>query len=262
MIRRVLALAVLLGLSGCVIRPIAEPANTRPFNFRTDTLSYANELEWDYKTSFVPPPSQSKRDGDRNYTAHCIVMARTARQFYQFARFDASRPPVDDETYRILVRGVVSHSPSEPVPDGGRIVIPGYRDLRSFSKAHEALLKDEIGTWVGTYLQVGNWRMIFPFSRGHQRKTADALYTEAKMMRPPIVHLIRFPRITINHAVLIYDAKDTGAEIRYAVYDPNEPDEPTELVFDKKARTFNFAANRYFVGGPLNVYEIFRDAFY
>jgi hypothetical protein len=189
-------------------------------------------------------------------------MARTARQFYQFARFDASRPPVDDETYRILIRGVVSHSPTEQLPDGGRIVIPGYANLRSFSKSKERLLKDEIGTWVGTYLQVGNWRMIFPFSRKHQRKTAEALYTEAKMMRPPIVHLIRFPRITINHAVLIYDAHDEGSQIRFDVYDPNEPDEPATLVFDRKTQSFNFPANRYFVGGPLNAYEIFRDAFY
>ncbi|HZP12892.1 MAG TPA: hypothetical protein VFB36_10775 [Nevskiaceae bacterium] len=258
-IPRALALVFALGITGCAIRPIAEPVNTRPFNFQADTLSYANELEWDYQTSFAAPPS---RDRDRTYTAHCIVMARTARQFFQFARFDASRPRASDETYRTLIRGVVAHSPTEPLPDGGRIIIPGYKDLRSFSKDKEQILKDEIGTWVGTYLQVGNWRMIFPFTRGHQRKTAEALYTEAKTKRPPIVHLIRFPRITINHAVLIYDAHDDGAQIRYDVYDPNSPGEPTELVFDKKARTFNFAANRYFVGGPLNVYEIFRDAFY
>ncbi len=258
MIARALALWFALGVAGCAIRPIAEPVNTRPFNFQNDTFSYANELEWDYQTTFAPQPSQR----DRSYTAHCIVMARTARQFFQFARFDASRPRASDETYRTLVRGVVSHSPSEPLPSGGRIVIPGYKDLRSFSKDKEQILKDEIGTWVGTYLQVGNWRMIFPFSRGHQRKTAEALYTEAKTMRPPIVHLIRFPRITINHAVLIYDAHDDGSQIRFDVYDPNEPSEPTQLVFDRSTESFNFPANRYYVGGPLNVYEIFRDAFY
>ena len=251
-----------LGASGCAIRPTTEPANSRPFNFKTDAFSYANQLEWDYKTSFVPPPSASKRSEDHNYTAHCIIMSRTARQFFQFARFDASRPPVDDETYRTLIRGVVSHSPSESLPSGGRIVIPGYADLRTFSKAKEQILKEEMGTWVGTYLQVGNWRMIFPFSRKHQRETAQALLTEVQMQRPPIVHLIRFPRITINHAVLIYDAKDEGAQLRFSIYDPNQPDEPSVLFYDKSSQSFSFPANFYFVGGPVNVYEIFRDAFY
>jgi hypothetical protein len=62
--------------------------------------------------------------------------------------------------------------------------------------------------------------------------------------------------------VLVYDAHEDGAQIRFDIYDPNEPGEPSQLVFDKTTQRFNFAANRYFVGGPLSVYEIFRDAFY
>jgi hypothetical protein len=262
MIGVALAVVIALGVSGCAIHPIVAPANNRPFNFRTDTFAYPNELEWDYKANFVSPPTASQRPDEHNYTAHCIIMSRTARQFFQFARFDPTRSALDDETYRLLVRSVVSHSPTESLPSGGRIVIPGYADLRSFSKAKEQILKDEMGSWVGTYLQVGNWRMIFPFTHTHQRETAQALLTEVRMQRPPIVHLIRFPRITINHAVLIYGVTDEGAQLRFSVYDPNQPDDPAALYYDKKAQNFSFPANFYFVGGPLSVYEIFRDAFY
>jgi hypothetical protein len=253
----------LLLLSGCAIKPILEPANTRPFDFKRDTFAYANELEWDYQTSYVPTTTRTygEDDGDK-YTRHCIVMARTARQFFQFARFEPRAPVASDETYRTLIQGVIERSPSESVPETGRIVIPGYTDLRSFSIAKERLLKDEIGSWLGSYFQLGNWRMIFPFSRGHQEETAIAMAREIQTHRPPVVHLIRFPRITINHGVLVYGAQETPAEIRFDVYDPNEPDEPTVLVYDRAKRSFSFPPNRYFGGGPLDVYEIFRDGIY
>src|SRR2546426_8951121 len=126
-----------LVLSGCAITPMLQPANSRSFDFTHDTLAYANQLDWDYRTDFatgvtttsphVPAPS---------YSQHCIIMARTTRQFFQFARFEPARRKVDDETYRGLIREVVAHDPSETAQQG-RIVIPGYVDLRSFSAAKE-----------------------------------------------------------------------------------------------------------------------------
>lgn len=249
--------------SGCAIRPILEPANDRPFAFQGDTFAFANELEWDYQTSFVPQSSRTARDENgEKYTRHCIVMARTARQFFQFARFEPRAPVASDETYRGLIQGVIARSPSEVIPDRDRVVIPGFADLRSFSVAREKLLKDEIGSWAGSYFQLGNWRMIFPFSRGHQAETAEAMAREIDTHRPPIVHLVRFPRITINHGVLVYGVKETPAEIHFDVYDPNEPDVPATLIYDRASRSFSFPPNRYFVGGPLDVYEIFRDGIY
>src|ERR1044071_7694745 len=135
-----------LAAAGCSVSPILQPANNRAFDFKADTFAYANELEWNYQTSFAPTPSASTASVDKSYTRHCIVMARTARQFFQFARFDPKAPRRNDETYRALIRGVISHSPSEPLPPGGRVVIPGYKNLREFSAAREALLKQEIGS--------------------------------------------------------------------------------------------------------------------
>jgi hypothetical protein len=250
-------------LCGCAIHPILEPANDRPFDFKRDTFAYANELEWDYRTDFVTgTTATSARETPPTYSRHCIVMARTARQFFQFAHFDPAAPVADDETYRALIQRVIEHSPSEPLPDSGRIVIPGFADLRSFSAAREHLLKDEIGSWMGSYFQLGNWRIVFPFTRRHQETTAEALAREIQLHRPPVVHLVRFPRITINHGVLIYGVTETADEIRFDTYDPNEPDDPTILVFDRASRSFRFPPNRYFGGGPLDVYEIYRDGVY
>ena len=241
---------------------MSQPANTRSFDFARDTLAYANQLDWDYRTDFttgvtttsphVPAPS---------YSRHCIIMARTTRQFFQFARFEPARRKVDDETYRHLIREVVAHDPSETTREG-RIVIPGYVDLRSFSAAKEKLLKSEIGTWAGTYLQLGNWRMIFPFGRGHQEHTANALLEEINVHRPPVIHLVRFPRITINHAVVVFDASLTERGIRFLTYDPNYPDEPQALFYERQTRSFTFGPNKYFGGGLVNVYEIYRSGMY
>ena len=252
-----------LALAGCAIAPVMRPANVRAFDFRKDTFAYANELEWEYRTDFATGTTvTSAREKPPTYSRHCIVMARTARQFFQFARFDRSAPPVDDQTYRRLIRDVIAHTPSEPLPDGGRVVIPGYADLRGFSAGRERILKDELGSWMGSYFQLGNWRIIFPFSRAHQEQTALALLAEVRVHRPPVVHLVRFPRITINHGVLVYGAQENGREIRFDTYDPNDPDQSISLVFNRTTRSFSFPPNAYFGGGPLDVYEIYRDGVY
>lgn len=48
----------------------------------------------------------------------------------------------------------------------------------------------------------------------------------------------------------------TGAE--YLAYDPNAPESPARLAYDGGTRTFQLPANRYWPGGALNVFEIFR----
>jgi len=76
------------------------------------------------------------------------------------------------------------------------------------------------------------------------------------------VHLIRFPRITINHAVIIFDAKEDPKSIILSIYDPNQPSAPRTLIYDRATRTFNFPANDYFPGGRVDVYEIYKGWLY
>jgi len=247
-------------LSGCASRK--QFAGTRPFEFQTDTFSFANELVWDYHFDERGRWVHERHQPDPDYTHHCFVVTRSARQFFQHARFDPTRPVAGEKTYRRLIRKVVSIDPARVLPDEERIVIPGYASLREFSAAHERLLKAECGGAWHSYFQRGHWRITFPFSRRGQQKAAESFLSDLKRNEPPIAHLIRFPQLTINHAVLVFAARETGDTIEFQVYDPNKPDAPKTLLFDRVKRTFSFAGNDYWPGGELDVYEIYRSCLY
>jgi len=74
-----------------------------------------------------------------------------------------------------------------------------------------------------------------------------------------LAHLFRFPRITINHGIVLYGYTELEQEIEFEAYDPNLPDHPVKLVYEKKRRVFTFAPNIYWGGGRLSVMEIFCD---
>ena len=252
------AAGLMIALSGCATDP-PPPANPRPFNFQTDTFAFANDLVWEYHFDdhgkWVSHPRQPKPD----YTHHCFVVARSACQFFEHARFDPAQPVADDATYRKLILRVLSTSPSHTLADADKIVIPGYADLRDFSQAQEKNLKAECGGAWQSYFQHGHWRMIMPFTRHHQEQMASQFLADLKLNRPPVVHVVRFPQLTINHAIVLFGANETTNEIRFATYDPNKPDHPAVLTYDRASRTFIFPANDYFPGGPVDVYEVYRD---
>jgi hypothetical protein len=158
-----------------------------------------------------------------------------------------------------LIRAVIAHDPSETEALPERIVIPGFPNLRSFGVAKEAMLKAELGSAVESFLQRGNWRMVFPFSHSDQEKTATSMLGEIRQNRPPVVHMVTFPKITINHAVLLYSAVETSSSIRFQVYDPNRSAKPAHLTYDRMKRRFNFPRNKYFPGGEVEVYEIYKS---
>jgi len=247
---------LLAALCGCAGHPFV---GSRPFNFQTDTFSYANGLVWEYHYDANGKWVHQRRDPAPDYHQHCFVVARSARQFFENATFDANQPVADEKTYGHLIHKVVSIDPSKPLPDSKKIVIPGYANLREFSAAHEHLLKDECGGAWHSYVQRGHWRMIFPFSRAHQESTAEQLLADLKENRPPVVHVVRFPQLTINHSVLIFGATETEKEIKFSVYDPNKPDKPKTLDYDRATRTFDFAGNDYWPGGRVDIYEIYRS---
>jgi len=231
----------------------------RPFAFGHDTFAYANELVWEYqfddatgKTTHhkrVPPPT---------YTHHCFVVARAAKQFFQNARFDPAQPPVDERTYRQLVDRVMSISPRKVPAEDRKVVIPGYTNLFTFSRDWEHLLKSEGGGAWRSYLQRGHWRMIFPLPRSHQNRMAQQLLVSVQRNRPAVIHVVRFPSLSINHSVVAYGAKESPNEIVFEIYDPNDPAKPSPLTFDRATRRFRLPRNAYFVGGRVDVYEIYH----
>jgi len=246
-------------ICGCAERPRNASAFSRPFIFQEDSFSYENGLTWVYHVDPVSGKMKHRRrEPPPAYARHCFVMARSARQFHQHARFEPGRPQADEQTYRRAIRDVVSRSLRHEGHEGEKIVIPGYANLFAFSQAQERLLKEECGGAWQSYFQRGHWRMVFPFSRRHQEKMAVQLSAALRRNRPPIVHVVRFPSQTINHAMVLFDARETEDEIEFAAYDPNSAGEPARLVYARHERTFHFARNAYFKGGRVDVYEVYH----
>ncbi len=240
----------------------AVPA-VRGFDFDRDTFAYANETKWSYA---VDPATgcqvSTPRVPEPDYTLHCFVVARAARQFWLHAHFDPSLPEPDAAMCRQLILTVVSRSAQTASPAERKVLIPGYRGLREFSQAQEALLKAHCGGAWRSYFQRGNWRMTFPFSRGHQASEAARLTTALRQGKPLVVHALRFPQLTINHAVLLFGAVETAGGISFQAYDPNVPEREVPLTFDRATRTFSLPPLHYFAGGRVDVYEIYRGWVY
>jgi hypothetical protein len=99
--------------------------------------------------------------------------------------------------------------------------------------------------------------MVFPLWSGHQERLALRLAGAVRAEAVPIVHLFRFPRISINHGVVLFGVSETGQEIQFDAYDPNTPAHPVKLVFQRSSRRFFFARQHYWAGGEVSVTEAF-----
>jgi hypothetical protein len=257
--RWLLALTLVLG---CLPRStvVADSAEGR-FRFPEDAFAFSNETIWKYT---VDPASGGvswyRRERRPAFALRCATLARAARQFHFGARFEPAAPVGDASTYERLVRAVLRTDPRRS--PATRVVIPGYADLRSFSAAHEVLLKAALaGPWQ-SYMQRGNWRMIFPFTAWHQKRLAERLLEALARGWPPVVHVLRYPELTINHLVLVFAAEETPAEIRFQCYDPNDAARPVVLTYDRAARVFSLSMTEYFPGGPVKAYDVYDGIFY
>ncbi len=262
MFRLTVVCCVMIWLSGCSTTPHHVPA-TRAFNFQSDTFAFANELKRVYHVDPITGTQTSTRQiPPAEYSLHCFVVARTARQFFDHARFDPKLPLADETTYHHLIQQVLQRSLRQESAEADKIVIPGYANLRDFSRTNEYLLKHDCGGAWQSYVQRGHWRMVFPFSTRNQKKMAEQMLAEMQLKRPLIVHVVRFPQLTINHAMMLFKATETESEIIFDTYDPNDAQQPTTLVFHRYTGRFELPVNRYFHGGRVDVYEIYRNAFY
>src|SRR5260370_40604263 len=140
--------AMAMVLAGCATSHPDATETRRPFNFQTDTFAYPNDLVWAYYFDAQGKWKNRPRVPKPDYTHHCFLVARSARQFFEHARFDPAQPVADTVTYRHLIRRVLATGPSHDLPDSAKIVIPGYSNLRPFSQPHEQLLKpDSAAAW-------------------------------------------------------------------------------------------------------------------
>ena len=237
------------------------PPSPRRFEFERDTFAFANELHWEYR--FDPATGRTtftQRKPKPQYALRCFVLTRSARQFHYHAHFDPNLAPLrDDHSYQRLIRKIVARNPRKPCAPEERVVFPGFAGLRDFSQAKEALLKSNCGGAWQSYVLRSHWRMVFPISRAHQEGTAKSLLVEIQRGASPIIHLVRFPQLTINHGMILFDACETPAGVTFQAYDPNQPAAPTEVSFARETQTFSLPTNPYWAGGALDVIEIYRS---
>jgi hypothetical protein len=204
----------------------------------------------------VPPPE---------YTQRCFVLVRLAKEFHQHARFEPQAPRVSAEDYRRAVRRVVRRSPRRESPEARRVVIPGFAGLRELSEVHGDLLREEGGGSWQSYVQRGHWRMVMPFGGRQRQRLADRLaarLVEGGDGPPAILHVIRFPDLTINHALLVYAVEPTEGGYQFFTYDPNDAERPVDLFFHRETRRWELPTLPYFPGGPVDVYEIYSSLMY
>jgi len=240
--------------------PMAEiPQPPRQFAFARDTFAFANETRWNYhfdpvagKTTF------SRRDQKIEYSHRCFVMTRAARQFFYHARFDPDQNACDEESCCQRIREVLSRNPRLASSPEDQVVFPGWPSLRAFSEARAPILKATCGGAWRSYVLRSHWRMVFPISRTHQAATAASLLTALQNNVPPIIHLVKFPALTINHSMLIFSCEETPEGCCFQAYDPNIPVRSLPLTFHRGTNTFSLPQLHYWAGGELDIIEIFR----
>jgi hypothetical protein len=229
---------------------------------KRNNFAFANELKWTYTFhedgSFTASDVEPKPERPHR----CFPIVRAAREFFYHAKFDESLPKIAEANYRELIRQILARNSRCPAEPSERIIIPGYADLFTFSSDHSDLIQREIGGSWRSFYQRGNWRMLFPITDRRERKTAHALFDEIQSGRLPIIHVYRFPDVRLNHGILVFAAQKQDHEYIFTCYDPNSPERPSELKFDTSHDAFIFERNRYFAGGPVKVYEVYRGTCY
>ncbi len=224
-------------LSAFVAVASARPSTTTPaFRFDRDTFAFANQTVFEYREGRPYARKKSNQRGDV-YNRRCFVLCRTATQFYKFARSWAA-----------------------PLPENERVVFPGYANLREMSKARGKVLRANIGLGWTVYLRPSNGRIVYQHDPRYQEEMHAELNESLARGQVFVGYLSTFPRITVNHAILVYKRKslapDTGIE-RYAAYDPNHPEAPRELTWSGKTRAFAYQKDVDFVGGFVRVYQVY-----
>jgi hypothetical protein len=244
------------------LESVAAPETPQQFAFARDSFAFANELVWEYRHDPQTGRTTTQvRNPKPDYTLRCFVLTAAARKFFHHARFDPALPRLEAREYLPLIRRVLARSPRQVSATAVRVCLPGFEGLRSFSAAFEALLKAECGGAWRSYVLRSHWRMVFPISRRNQANTMARLQRTIARDGTAVVHLVLFPKLTINHGVVLFGARAVPEGMAFDVYDPNDPRQPVTLTYHRDTRTFHLPANAYWAGGNLDVIEIYRNWF-
>jgi hypothetical protein len=226
---------------------VGRAAPPETLRFGVDTFAFPNE-------------SRTNNPGKPDlYANYCFVMARGVTQFQRFARFDPAAPRLAPEEYAARVKQVVAHVPwAEPLPADDRIVIPGYASLFEFSRAQEAAVKAGLVGRFWTLMHWTNWRVVFPMPRWQQERVAREALVELGEGRSVQLLVTNFPTWELNHTVVAYAwALDGAGNVRFTVYDPNDPREPGRVTFDRAERRFEASRLYDTHPGPIRAFRMY-----
>ncbi len=250
-------LAALAGsiLSSCALAtpggpptPAATPARAH-FDIARDAFAFPNLV-------------RAERPGlNDDFANYCLIMARAASQFFRFARFAPAEPPASPAEYTRLTREVLARRPWDaPQAAAARVRIPGYPDLRTFSRAEEPAVKAAFGSNILSMLDWRLWRVSIDFPPAHQARVARELEGEVAAGRPVPVMITNFPNADVlNHAVLVYDYREESAVVEFFAYDPNDPGSPLSLFFDPGSRGFWIGPLTYSPPGHIRVFRLYTS---
>ena len=241
-----------------ILAALAPTIFAREFDPRRDAFAFANETVFAYDVDKIGQMHVTAKATPEHLTHRCFCFTRAVMQFWNFARFEPSQPRLSKEEYRTRLRSLFRIPVWSKRTD--RIVFPGFKNLWDFSKAHEQLVQDEFGSWVLTYLRVGNWRMACPIVRFLQRGTAEGLLADVSRGKLRAIYLAKFPGM--NHAVIVYAGRrlpDGG--IRFQVYDSNYAGTSARLDYVAARNLFDFERRFYWPGGELRAFPVYTSPF-
>jgi hypothetical protein len=252
----VLLSATVLATAACASAPAANggpllgleaPVAVPTFSFERDTFAFPNMIR-----------SRHPDDEPGLYANYCFVLARALRQFAQFVRFDPAAPRLDHAGYVERVKQVAARAAYDRAPPPAeRIVIPGYANLREFSREQESAVKQGLGGRWLTMFHWTNWRVALPISDDHQERLALLIIDELRAGRLVQLLVSNFPKPELNHTVVVFESIPKKGAVDFVVWDPNNPDGPGIITFDQGARSF-WATDVYDTDpGPIRAYQLY-----
>jgi len=163
-------------------------------------------------------------------------LARAVVQFQRFARFEPGAPRLAAAEYTARVQRITRRAPwRAPLPAAERVVVPGFGSLHELSREEEAAVKAGLPRRFWTLVHWTNWRMVFPYPRSQQDRVAAEIVAQLQAGRPVQLLITDFPRIRLNHSVLVFDFRVSDPDaVEFFVYDPNDPTEPGVIRYDRR----------------------------